>query len=109
MKRLTGPTPIVTDQRDALDVLEGYPKPPERTGSAADALVPPEYYEGAFGWTAHACHFVELMDQQTAELTGEALLDVPDEMAAAHQGKEVMLTDGRTVIVDLSAAEDIPN
>jgi hypothetical protein len=108
MKQLTGPTATVTDQRDAFDVLEGYPRRSENIGAALAPFVPDEYSEGAIGWTGHAFSVNELFDPETGEPTGEAVIYVPDELAAEHpDGTVVELPDGRLVTIDLSAAIDV--
>jgi hypothetical protein len=108
MKQLQGATPIIVDQRDAFDVLEGYPSKSENIGEAMLPHVPDEYSEGAIGWTGHAFDLYEIADIETGELTGEAVIRVPDELAAEHpDGTVVMLPDGRTVAIDLSAAIDV--
>jgi hypothetical protein len=108
MKQLTGPTPIVTDQRDAFDVLESLPAKAENIGAALAPFVPDEYYEGAIGWTGHAFNVNELFDDETGEPTGEAVIYVPDELAAEHpDGTVVELPDGRLVTIDLSGAIDV--
>lgn len=106
-KELTGLTPEITDQRDAFDVLEGYPKKAEHIGPALAPFVPDEYSEGAIGWTGHAFAVNELTDVETGELTGEAVIYVPDDLAAEHDGKTVELPDGRFVTIDLSGAVDV--
>ncbi len=108
MKQLTGPTATVTDQRDAFDVLEGYPRKSENIGAALAPFVPDEYSEGAIGWVGHAFNVNELADPETLEPTGEAVIYVPDELAAEHpDGTIVELPDGRFVTIDLSAAIDV--
>jgi hypothetical protein len=107
MKMLTGSTPTITDQRDAFDVLEGYPRKSEHIGAALLPFVPDVYTEGAFGWTGHCFSVNELTDPETFEPTGEAVIYVPDDLAAEHDGKTVELPDGRLVTIDLSAAIDV--
>jgi hypothetical protein len=108
MKQLTGPTPTVTDQRDAFDVLEGLPRKSENIGAALAPFVPDVYSEGAIGWTGHAFNVNELADPETGELTGEAVIYVPDDLAAEHpDGTVVELPDGRDVTIDLSGAVDV--
>jgi hypothetical protein len=108
MKQLTGLTATVTDQRDAFDVLEGLPKKADNIGAALLPLVPDAYYEGAIGWTGHAFAVNELYDEETGEPTGEAVIYVPDELAAEHpDGTVVELPDGRDVTIDLSGAIDV--
>jgi hypothetical protein len=107
MKELTGPTPEITDQRDAFDALEGYPRKAEHIGAALAPFVPDEYSPGAIGWTAHAFNVNELTDDETGELTGQAVIYVPDDLAAEHDGKTVELPDGRFVTIDLSGAIDV--
>jgi hypothetical protein len=66
------------------------------------------YYEGAIGWTGHAFNVNELADPETGEPTGEAVIYVPDELAAAYpDGTIVELPDGRDVTIDLSGAIDV--
>lgn len=101
MKRLTVSLQTIADQRDALDRLEGYPKPPAFVGGALEELIPDEWYPGAPGWTEHLC------DVQISEDGKSAWIDVPDAIVAQHDGASVDL-DGRTVIVDFSAAIDLP-
>jgi hypothetical protein len=107
MKRLTGPTPDITDQRDAFDVLEGYPRKSENIGAPLLPFVPPTYSEGAFGWTGHAFAVNEVMDDETGEPTGTSVIFVPDDLAAEHDGETVELPDGRMVTIDLSGAVDV--
>lgn len=108
MKQLTGPTATVTDQRDAFDVLEGLPRKSEHIGEALLPFVPDTYHEGAIGWTGHAFAVNELADEETGEPTGEAVIYVPDELAAEHpDGTVVELPDGRLVTIDLSGAVDV--
>lgn len=99
-KRLTGPLQEVTDQRDALDFLEGLPAPPEHIGDEIAHLVPPEYYPGAFGWTAHVSEVADLED-------GTGFIDLEQELIDAHDGAVVDLGDGRVVTIDLSAAVEL--
>jgi hypothetical protein len=109
MKQLTGPTPLITDQRDAFDVLEGLPRKADHVPPALAPYVPDVYSEGAIGWTGHAFQLLELEDPETGELTGEAAIHVPDELAAEHpDGTVVQLPDGRMVTIDLSGAVDVP-
>jgi hypothetical protein len=108
MKQLVGLTPAITDQRDAFDVLEVLPARADNIGEALLPYVPDEYYEGAIGWTGHAFNLYEIPDPETGEPTGEAVIHVPDELAAAHpDGTVVELPDGREVTIDLSAAIDV--
>jgi hypothetical protein len=108
MKQLVGLTPAVTDQRDAFDVLEGLPARADDIGEALLPYVPDEYHEGAIGWTGHAFDLLELEDPETGELTGEAVIRVPDELHAEHpDGTVAELSDGRFVTIDLSAAVDV--
>jgi hypothetical protein len=108
MKQLTGPTATVTDQRDAFDVLEGLPRKADYVPPALAPYVPDVYYEGAIGWTGHAFAVNEIPDPETWEPTGEAVIYVPDELAAAYpDGTIVELPDGRFVTIDLSAAIDV--
>ena len=105
-KQLEGPTPAITDQRDAFDVLEGLPAKSTNIGAALAPYVPEVYYEGALGWTGHTFPVHEYVDEETGEPTGQALIFVPDELAAEHDGKTVQLPDGRSVTIDLSTAID---
>ena len=107
MKQLTGPTPEMTDQRDAFDVLEGLPRKADNIGDALLPYVHDVYYEGAIGWTGHAFNVNELYDEETGEPTGEAVIFVPDDLAAEHDGETVELPDGRFVTIDLSEAVDV--
>lgn len=105
MKRLSGTRAAVTDQRDAIDKLEGYPRAPTFVGSAIRHLVPATW-NGAgdtpLGWTKHLCSLEESADRTTATL------DVPDDVATRRQGQQADV-GGRTVTVDLRAATDIPD
>jgi hypothetical protein len=108
MKQLTGLTPAITDQRDAFDVLEGLPAKSENIGEALLPFVPDVYYEGAIGWIGHAFNVNEIPDPETGEPTGEAVIYVPDELAAEYpDGTVVELPDGSLVTIDLSAAIDV--
>ena len=108
MKQLTGPTPAITDQRDAFDVLEGLPAKAANIGAALLPFVPDTYSEGAIGWIGHCFNVNELFDEETGEPTGEAVIYVPDELAAEHpDGTIVELPDGRFVTIDLSGAIDV--
>jgi len=108
MKQLTGPTPEITGQRDAFDVLEGLPRKSDHIGAALAPFVPDTYHEGALGWIGHAFAVNELADPETGEPTGEAVIYVPDELAAEHpDGTVVELPDGRFVTIDLSGAIDV--
>jgi len=109
MKELTGPTPLVTDQRDAFDVLEGMPIKATDIGEALLPYVPDEYSEGALGWTGHVFNLLELADPETGEPTGEAVIRVSEELHAKHpDGTVATLADGRLVTIDLSGAVDVP-
>jgi hypothetical protein len=108
-KALTGPTPEITDQRDAFDVLEGLPKKADDIGEALLPYVPDVYYEGAIGWTGHAFDLHEVLDDETGESTGESRIFVPEELAAEHpDGTVVELPDGSFVTIDLSGAVEVP-
>lgn len=101
MRRLTGSRALVTDQRDAIDKLEGMPLAPSFVGSAIRYLVPATYSAGALGWTEHMCGLIVSNDGLTATL------DVANDIAERHQGKAVNL-DGRIVTVNLLGAVDVP-
>ncbi len=109
-KRLSGPTATVTDQRDAISKLEGYPKAPTFIGSAIKHLVPATW-DGTgptpLGWTKHLCAMSEDVDANGNPL-GTAKLDVPTPVAARQQGKSTTV-NGRTVTVDLRGAADLPD
>ena len=108
MKQLTGPTALVTDQRDAFDVLENLPRKADHIGEKLLPFVPDVYSEGAIGWVGHAFNVNELYDEETAEPTGESVIYVPDELAAEHpDGTVVELPDARPVTIDLSGAIDV--
>lgn len=110
-KRLSGPTAAVTDQRDAISKLEGYPKAPVFIGAAIRHLVPSQWDgtgETPLGWTKHLCSMTEDVDADGNKL-GTAKLDVPADVAAKHQGKEATLDGGRKVTVDLRTATDVPD
>jgi hypothetical protein len=106
MKRLIGTLEQLTDQRDALDKLEGLPRKAENIGSAIAHLVPDVYFEGALGWTGHVAEVGQEYDIDTGEAVGEPWLTVDDELAERHQGASATLDDGRVVVVDFSNAED---
>lgn len=96
-KRLTGPRNLLRDQRDAIDRLEGMPRPPTFIGGGIRRLIPDVFTPGAPGWTAHVC----LLDEDTLTL------DIPEEIAPLHQGKSVDVGGGRMVTVDLRGATDV--
>lgn len=107
MIQVHGTQANLRDQRDALDKLEGMPKPPGKVGDAVKNLVPKFFTKGGsnFGWTEHSCDLSEDIDTTTLQPKGTFTLMVPEDVANRHHGKTVQLDDGRSVVVDVKPVQ----
>jgi hypothetical protein len=104
MKLVKGERQSLQAAAEAIDKIEGMPRPPEHAGS--NAGVPDEYYPGAPGWTEHVCALEPVSDENGA-LELEWQLYVPDDVAQRVDGQTVTLADGRQFTVNLSGATDL--
>ena len=109
--KVAGTKSALESQRDALDKLEGYPKPPARVGKAIAHLVAKDL---SFGRTDHICGVMKdvdvvdivddegnVIDTEQDEVPGDTfVIEVPDELVAKHNGKSVRVGD-RDVSLDL--------
>lgn len=101
--KIGGKQADLEEQRAALDIVEGFPKAPERVGAAIRHLVPNAFSPGALGWTETISRVVketnpvehrtsdgELVDVIDEDEPGDTyVMIVPDDVAARRDGERV--------------------